>query len=149
MKAEWIQPFLHSACNVIEQVVQVRPERGELEMLAWSGAHDLRIQIGLTGQMTGHVGFGFNQVVGLRMASAMMGGYPLAALDTIGESAISELGNMISGNASTILYNQGILVDITPPQLILNDGNGGATDRVMAVPLLLKDIGRFDILIRA
>lgn len=118
-------------------------------MLAWSGAHDLRIQIGLTGQMTGHVGFGFNQVVGLRMASAMMGGYPLAALDTIGESAISELGNMISGNASTILYNQGILVDITPPQLILNDGNGGATDRVMAVPLLLKDIGRFDILIRA
>lgn len=149
MKVEWIQPFFHSACNVIEQIVQVRPERGNLEMLAWSGTHDLRIQIGLTGELTGHVGFGFNHGVGLRMASAMMGGYPLETLDAIGASAISELGNMISGNASTLLSNQGIHVDITPPQLILNEETNGASDRVMAVPLLLKDIGRFDILIRA
>ncbi|MGZ9585300.1 chemotaxis protein CheX [Paenibacillus marinisediminis] len=148
MKAEMIQPFLHSACNVIEQVMQVRPERGELEMVAWDGAHDLSIQIGLSGNLNGHVAFGLNKPVAIRMASAMMGGYPLESLDMMGESAISELGNMISGNASTMLYNQGIMVDITTPQLIINDTQSHSGVNAMAVPLLLKDIGRFDILIR-
>lgn len=147
MKAEWIQPFLQSACTVIEQVVQVRPERGQLEMLAWSGSHDLRIQVGLSGQLTGHVAFGLNEVVAVRMASAMMGGYPLESLDMMGESAISELGNMISGNASTLLYNQGIIVDITTPQLVLKQPLVDNDVHAMAVPLLMKDIGRIDILI--
>ena len=45
--------------------------------------------------------------VALKLVSAMMGGYAIAEMDEMGQSAISELGNMISGNASTILYNQG------------------------------------------
>ncbi|UHA74549.1 chemotaxis protein CheX [Paenibacillus sp. 481] len=149
MRAEWIHPFLQSACTVIEQIVQVRPERGELEMLAWSGAHDLRIQIGLTGQLTGHVVFGLNEEAALKMASAMMGGFPLQALDAMSESAISELGNMISGNATTLMYNQGIHVDITPPQLLLAATPSCSTDKVLAIPLLMDGIGRFDVLMRA
>ncbi|MBG9794602.1 chemotaxis protein CheC [Paenibacillus dendritiformis] len=145
MKAEWIHPFLQSACTVIEQVVQVRPERGELEMLSWSGSHDLRIQIGMTGQLSGHVLFGLNEDVAIKMASAMMGGFPLEALDAIGESAISELGNMISGNATTLMYNQGLRVDITPPQLLVSS-NSGPIQQAMAVPLIIGDIGRFDVL---
>ncbi|WP_028546957.1 chemotaxis protein CheX [Paenibacillus taiwanensis] len=148
MKAEWIQPFLQSACNVIEQIVQVRPERGELEMLSWSGAHDLRIQFNLTGQMTANVAFGLNEGAALKMASAMMGGFQLEALDAMGESAISELGNMISGNASTLLYNQGIHVDITPPQLLLIGAAPNCGSTAMTVPLLVRDIGRFDIMMR-
>ncbi|MGG4395013.1 chemotaxis protein CheX [Paenibacillus thiaminolyticus] len=145
MKAEWIHPFLQSACTVIEQVVQVRPERGELVMLSWSGSHDFRIQIGMTGQLSGHVAFGLNEDVAIKMASAMMGGFPLEVLDAIGESAISELGNMISGNATTLMYNQGLHVDITPPQLLL-PSNSGPIQQAMAVPLIIGDIGRFDVL---
>ncbi|MCE5170132.1 chemotaxis protein CheX [Paenibacillus profundus] len=146
MRAEWIHPFLQSACTVIEQIVQVRPERGELEMLSWSGAHDFRIQVGLTGQLSGHVAFGLNEDVAIKMASAMMGGFPLEALDTIGESAISELGNMISGNATTLMYNQGLRVDITPPQLLVSSDHSGPINQAMAVPLIMGGIGRFDVL---
>ncbi|EPY14410.1 MULTISPECIES: chemotaxis protein CheX [Paenibacillus] len=146
MRAEWIQPFLQSASTVIEQIVQVRPSRGELQMLSWSGTHDFRIQVGLTGQLSGQVAFGLNEDVALKMASAMMGGSPLASLDAIGESAISELGNMISGNATSLMYNQGISVDITPPQLLISADHPGPIQEVLAVPLLLDGIGRFDVL---
>lgn len=114
-------------------------------MLSWSGSHDFRIQIGMTGQLSGHVAFGLNEDVAIKMASAMMGGFPLEALDAIGESAISELGNMISGNATTLMYNQGLHVDITPPQLLVSS-NSGPIHQAMAVPLIIGDIGRFDVL---
>ena len=42
------------------------------------------------------------------MASKMMMGMPVTALDDMSISAISELGNMIMGNAATILLNKGI-----------------------------------------
>lgn len=115
-------------------------------MLSWSGTHDFRIQVGLTGQLSGQVAFGLNEDVALKMASAMMGGSPLAFLDAIGESAISELGNMISGNATSLMYNQGISVDITPPQLLISADHPGPIQEVLAVPLLLDGIGRFDVL---
>ncbi|SMG56750.1 chemotaxis protein CheX [Paenibacillus aquistagni] len=146
MEAKWIHPFLHSACTVIEQVVQVRPERGEMEMTVWSGDHDLLVKIELTGQLSLDIAFGLSEEVAVKMASAMMGGYPLESLDMMGESAISELSNMISGNASTLLYNEGIIVDITPPQLFRSEALG--QDSAMAVPLHLEHIGRFDVLVR-
>lgn len=39
-------------------------------------------------------------------------------LDEISLSALSELGNMIFGNAATVLSTKGIIVDITPPSII-------------------------------
>ncbi|TVX87154.1 chemotaxis protein CheX [Paenibacillus agilis] len=148
MKAEWVHPFLQSACSVIEQILQVRPERGELELLAWHGTHDLHIQIALTGQMSGVVAFGLKEGAAVKMASAMMGGYPLETLDAMGESAISELGNMISGNASTMLYNQGIHVDILPPQLVPLQAIPNCGTNAMAVPLHVHNVGRLDIMMK-
>lgn len=70
----------------------------------------------------------------------------MTELDDIGRSAISELGNMISGNASTILYNQGLNVDITPPRIILPASAKIWTPRqVISVPLMMDGIGELDI----
>lgn len=108
MKAEVINPFLESARIVIEQVIQVSPSTGML------GIKDIElidnhiwIQVGMTGQLSGNIIFGIAEPVALKMVSAMMGGYVITEMDEMGQSAISELGNMISGNASTILSNQG------------------------------------------
>ena len=45
----------------------------------------------------------------------MMMGMPVTALDDMSASAINELGNMMMGNAATILSTKGIAMDITPP----------------------------------
>ncbi|KIL35615.1 chemotaxis protein CheC [Gordoniibacillus kamchatkensis] len=144
MKAEYINPFLESARIVIEQVANVRPTTGQLgvkEVQLQSGY--IWIQIGMTGQMQGDILFGLHESVALKVVSAMMGGFVLTEMDDIGRSAISELGNMISGNASTMLYNQGIHVDITPPKLYIPDA--AKTSKALTIPLIMDGIGELDI----
>ncbi|SDW41202.1 chemotaxis protein CheX [Paenibacillus sp. CF384] len=147
MKAEYINPFLESAKIVIEQVIQIRPSTGQLGVKEVKFTHDyIWIQIGINGQMNGDIVFGLSEEVALKMVSAMMGGYIISEMDEMGKSAISELGNMISGNASTMLFNQGVRVDITPPKLVLSSQ---ATDfkvsKALTIPLIMDGIGELDI----
>jgi chemotaxis protein CheX len=146
MKAEVINPFLESARIVIEQVIQVSPSTGNL------GIKDIElidnhiwIQVGMTGQLSGDIIFGIAEAVALKMVSAMMGGYVITEMDEMGQSAISELGNMISGNASTILSNQGVSVDITPPKLMKLESMAGIPRRALSIPLMMEGIGELDI----
>ncbi|WP_426448924.1 chemotaxis protein CheX [Paenibacillus sp. S-38] len=144
MKAELINPFLESARVVIEQVANVRPSTGELgvkdvvisEQYIW-------IQIGMTGQMEGDIVFGLHEDVAKKVVSAMMGGYSITEMDEMSKSAISELGNMISGNASTMLFNQGVVVDITPPKLMQQAAAGAK--KALTIPLIMEGIGELDI----
>jgi chemotaxis protein CheX len=147
MKAEYINPFLESARIVIEQVANVRPTTGQLgvkdvifiENYIW-------IQIGMTGQMQGDIVFGLHEEVAIKVVSAMMGGYPITEIDDMTKSAISELSNMISGNASTMLFNQGVRVDITPPKLLhSSDSSGVDAKKALTIPLIMDGIGELDI----
>ena len=146
MKAEYINPFLESARMVIEQMVQIRPSTGQLAIrdIKFQDNH-VWIQIGLTGQMNGDIVFGLSETVALRIISAMMGGFVITEIDDMGKSAISELGNMISGNASTMLYNQGVHVDITPPRIVDAKVTTFGTRRALAVPLIMEGIGELEI----
>ncbi|ULO08439.1 chemotaxis protein CheX [Paenibacillus sp. 19GGS1-52] len=146
MKAEVINPFLESARIVIEQVIQISPSTGipgikEIELID----NHIWIQVGMSGQLTGNIIFGIAEQVALKIVSAMMGGYLITEMDEMGKSAISELGNMISGNASTILSNQGVLVDITPPKLMHMESMSILPRRALSIPLLMEGIGELDI----
>lgn len=144
VKAEYINSFLESARMVIEQMVQIRPSTGQLALKDIKFVdHHVWIQIGLTGQMNGDIVFGLSESVALRIISAMMGGFVITEIDELGKSAISELGNMISGNASTMLYNQGVHVDITPPRVV--DLNNFVARRALTVPLIMEGIGEMEI----
>lgn len=145
MKVEYINPFLDSAKLVFEQMIQVSPDRGDLEIRELINVEDhLWIKIGVKGEMNGHVYLGIEEEVALRLVSVMMGGFTVTELDDMSKSAISEIGNMISGNASTILYEKGIGVDITPPQL-LSSRDHTYNGQVLSVPLMLSSIGRIDL----
>jgi Predicted inhibitor of MCP methylation, homolog of CheC len=147
MKAEFINPFLESARNVIEQMVQIKPSTGQLSVKDIQFIdHYVWIQIGMTGQMSGNIVFGLSESVALKIISAMMGGFVITEIDEMGKSAISELSNMISGNASTMLYNQGVQVDITPPRIFHSDlFDSLASGKALAVPLIMDGIGELEI----
>jgi chemotaxis protein CheX len=147
MKAEYINPFLESARMVIEQMIQIRPSTGQLSIrdIKFADNH-VWIQIGISGHMNGDIVFGLSESVALRMISAMMGGYVITEIDEMGKSAISELGNMISGNASTMLYNQGVHVDISPPKIMEPHFKSSfGAQRALAVPLIMEGIGEMEI----
>ncbi len=147
MKAQYINPFLESASTVIQQFCNVSVTQGEVALreLTFHDDHTW-IRIGMTGQFEGDVIFGLHNDVALKIVSAMMGGFPVNEMDEMGKSAISELGNMISGNASTLLYNQGVTIDITPPQLVQNHETFSTTgNQALSVPLDLSEMGRMEI----
>lgn len=147
MKAEYIQPFLESARMVMEQMMQIRPSTGQLTLKdVIFREQDVWIQIGISGQMNGDVIFGLKKEVAIRIISAMMGGFAVTEIDEMGRSAISELGNMISGNASTIFYNRGVKVDITPPRVVdVSEGNRLYARKALTVPLILEGIGEMEL----
>jgi chemotaxis protein CheX len=147
LRVEFINPFLESAGIVLEQIANIKAVPGKLSIKDVKFVEQyIWIQIGITGQMAGDITFGLHEDVALKLASAMMDGLVLTEMDELGHSAISELGNMISGNASTILFNKGIKVDITPPKVVqFATAAGFQVKKALMVPLSMDGIGDLDI----
>ncbi|MBR1740635.1 MAG: chemotaxis protein CheX [Lachnospiraceae bacterium] len=72
------------------------------------------IRLGLVGQLEGEVLLNIDHQMALEIVSKMIMS-PVTEIDAMGQSAISELGNMVAGNAATVFANSEILIDITPP----------------------------------
>ncbi len=145
MKASFINPFLSSSIHVIETVIQVRPTIGELRIREIDGLEDyIWLRIGIMGQMEKDILFGFPEPMALIMVSRMMGGSIVTEFNELCQSAVAELGNMISGNASTMLYNEGIVVDITPPHFV-SDASAYKGGKAFNIPFKIETVGEFHI----
>lgn len=118
ISVEHINPFLLSAQQILAQVCMIETKVGKLSKddMCIDG-EPVFIMLGVTGEMTGQVCIVFDLNVAKDVASRMMMGMPVAEIDDMAKSALSELGNMIMGNAATLLANNNIRIDITPPTL--------------------------------
>lgn len=115
-KVTFINPFLMAAEEVFQQVTRHSLNTGAPSLMsAPFMSEGLTIHIGLTGQLQGDVYFCFAEETAKQVASAMMMGYPVTALDEVASSAIAELGNQIAGNAVTKLAEVGYRCNIAPP----------------------------------
>jgi chemotaxis protein CheX len=118
LSAEYINPFLSAATSVLKDVCQLEAKLGQLSLKDIKYDEDtLVIIIGVTGEMKGSVMISFDSKTACDIASKMMMGMPVDELNDMARSAISELGNMILGNAATVFAGKGIVIDITPPSL--------------------------------
>lgn len=118
MKVEFIEPFVKSVFSVLETVTGDKPERGQLALRnATFTTQQVTIMAGVNGEVEGSALYGMSMVTATKIASAMIG-TPVLELDDMATSAISELGNMITGSATTLLSEHGFRVDITPPSVI-------------------------------
>ena len=118
INVEYINPFLMAATSIIKDICQIELKVGKPYVKETAFANDsVIIMIGVTGEMRGSVIIALSYNKALEIASNMMMGMPVTELDDMSTSAISELGNMIMGNAATILSTKGIGIDITPPTL--------------------------------
>lgn len=120
MRVEFINPFIAAAFMVLENMGNTKVEKGKLSMkpspIAGEGVNAI---IGVTGDIKGQVLYSMGEETAKNIASAMMMGMPVTELDELCKSAISELGNMITGNAASELGNNGFNCNITPPSLVM------------------------------
>ncbi|MDK2801200.1 MAG: chemotaxis protein CheX [Clostridiales bacterium] len=138
MNVEYINPFIEASQTVLKSVANMDITLGKSYIKNSPYPSDtLAIIIGLTGKLRGQVIFSMSKEVACSIASAMMMGMPVTELDEMSKSAIAEAANMILGNTATILYNRGIMIDITPPSLLMGDNIQISTTKMktMCVPL--------------
>ena len=138
IKAEQLNPFLMSAKQVLQQVCQIDVKFGQISKDDfYVNGEPLFIMLGITGEITGQVCVVMETDTAKDIASRMMMGMPVAELDAMAKSALSELGNMMMGNAATLLSNNNVLIDITPPTLVFGSAMISSPEMsVIKVPLL-------------
>lgn len=116
INVEHINPFLMAATSIMKDACQMEMKIGKPYVKTTEfEQNSVIIMIGVTGEMRGQVIIALTHEKACQIASNMMMGMPVNDLDDMAMSAISELGNMIMGNAATILSTKGIGIDITPP----------------------------------
>lgn len=99
-------------CQLIEEVDEEKLRSCE----------QIDVIIGLAGEVKGNIVLGLTKNTTLRIVSGMMGGMEISELDEIALSGISEFVNMLGGSTVTKLQTDSF-VDITPPTVIMSEGN--------------------------
>ena len=147
MKAEYINPFLQASSSVIGMMCGTTPEFGKLFLKSSPfPAEHMVVIVGLTGKVKGQITFSLSIPTALNIASKMMGGMEVTQLDELAKSAIGELANMILGNTSTIFYNEGVSIDITPPTILTGQRLEISTKiPTISVPVNIPDVGALEI----
>ena len=119
MDVKYILPFLDALMSILEQFGITDVERSGLYKKDYMSVDkDVTAIIGIIGELRGNIAYSMSEDTAKKIVSAMMMGMPVEKMDVMSRSAIGELSNMIMGNASTMLSNSDINVDITPPSIV-------------------------------
>lgn len=120
MDAKSISPFLEAVATVMPQLGFAKVERGRLSLNKTNKIENLGVMVvvGLTHQLRGNIAYNMTVDAAKCVASKMMMGMPVETFDAMAESAIAELGNMLTANAAMIFEKQGSQIDISPPTVI-------------------------------
>ncbi|MDF2633531.1 MAG: putative chemotaxis phosphatase, CheX [Pelosinus sp.] len=117
-----INPFIDAIMNIMPQLGFQNVVKGKISVgQQFVESKGITILVGLTDQIRGNIAYNLTEQTAMAIASKMMMGMPVAALDDLAQSAISELTNMVTGNAATRFEQDGLRVDISPPSLVVGE----------------------------
>ncbi len=148
MNVDHINPFIQASRTVMKTVANIDVTLGKVYLKTSPYSSDtVVVVVGLMGALRGQVLFSMDKPVALQIASAMMMGMTITELDEMSKSAIAESANMILGNAATLLYNNGVKIEITPPSLMMGDNIQISTPnmKTLCIPLLLSTGGKIEL----
>ena len=116
MKAEYANPFISAAVKTFQKELGVVLSRNTMNLKdSPVPSKDISIIIGVTGLVKGQVVYSLDENVALSVTKSMLPDRLPAELKKHTNSAVSELANIITGQASIILAGESEKIDITPP----------------------------------
>jgi chemotaxis protein CheX len=121
MRIDFITPFLDSTEEIIKELINIDPERGEIELKATEGIPNVGVLVGITGQVLGRMLLIFDEKIATKLVE-MMNGEPIALDSDLAQSTLGEIANMVMGRSITKLYELGFHFEITPPSVIVGTG---------------------------
>ena len=146
MRAEFINPFLQAASEVLESELGKKPLRGNVG-LQRSGytSDEVTAIVAVTGEIAGMVMFAMNEATARAMVSRMMG-QEFETFDALAQSGIAEIGNVITGRAAVLLSEAGFTSDLAPPMLLVGANTMISTLDVQRLVIPLEtELGKVEI----
>ena len=117
MKMELIQPFINAADAVLSQTLQCPTRIGDVAMEEEAYRRKgMAATVVIQGDIEGRVIFDIEAPTATKVASALAGS-ELQENDELVRETVSELANLVIGNAVTTLNDQGFRFKINPPQV--------------------------------
>ncbi len=149
LKIELVNPFVEGAMVFFRQEMGIEISRGRPRMESGSATReDVTVLIGVTGAIDGIVLYSMDLHTAKAIAAKMLQS-PVPLYDSLAQSALSEMGNIITGRATIKLEALGYAFRLSPPVLITGGGTLISTmDKPMlVVPLILDTLGSLSIYI--
>lgn len=124
----YINPFLISAIEIIKKMTNVKVSKKKVSVKRGKKSiGGVGIVLDLNGDVAGKVVYEFSREMTMRLSSMMIKESRIFTstkeeYKKLLESAILELGNVVTGNALGYLQKNGFNCDITPPKFYLGKG---------------------------
>lgn len=119
MDIKYINPFINAISGVFACLGLGEIAGGDIfRKDTFICRYNLTTIIGISGSINGNIALSMPYDTARKIASAMMMGMEVAAIDEISVSALGELTNMICGQASLEFSMQNIVTEVTPPTII-------------------------------
>lgn len=143
MDVNLINPFVNSFLNVMPQLGFKEVKKQGVSVKGKSiKSLGVMLILGIVGDIKGNIIYSLDVESAKQIASVMMMGFPVAELDDMAQSALSELSNMLTANASTNFSENGTNINISTPTLMHgNDFEAKLnTDKALCISILVDNI---------
>ena len=146
MRVEYINPFVETAYNILQEVLGGEVRRGDLYLKSTSmPVMGVAALVGLAGDVEGRVLFDMTMETAMNIASKM-NGEKLPEFDALAKATITELANLITAQAVTKLHDLGFRFDLTPPALFTGDKMEISDHEVEALIVpMITDQGKVEV----
>jgi len=122
MKAEYANVFIRSAVHVFKKELNINMSRQSLiKKNAPIPGLPVCIILGITGHVRGQVVYSLDKSFAQDITHAMLPNKLPHELKKYINSAVGEIGNMITGQASIELAGQDKIINLTPPAVFTGD----------------------------
>lgn len=147
MKAEYANVFIRGATTVFQQELNISLTRKSLTKKAKPlPSLPVSIVFGITGGIRGQVVYSMDSNFSYAVAKAMIPNKLPSELKKLTNSAVSEIANMITGQASISLAGEDKLIHLTPPAVF--SGSDMTVD-FLSIPTIclsfISEIGSMEI----
>lgn len=122
MDVRLINPFIGAVTGIMPQIGFSNITRKGISLKGKKfTVSGVVLTLGIVGDKKGNVVYSIDMDGAKKIASTMMMGMPVEELDDMSKSALSELSNMLTANASINFSNDGINVDISVPTMMYGE----------------------------
>lgn len=121
MDVKLINPILSAFAEILPQIGFQKVEKKGISLVGSTFFYDgVLVNLAMVGTIKGVILMGMSLEGAKMFASKMMMGMEIAIFDTLAQSAVSEMGNMVCANACTQFSKVGIQgLDISPPTIMV------------------------------